>query len=117
MKQDIEKIMIEIREDIRSMREEISEIRRHLLNNNNMRESNLLTVNQVSVEFSVNPSMIYSARTEGRIPFEKRGRAYRFKRKDVVQWLDNMRENTNGRASAIDDFVSHYLQKNQRLSF
>lgn len=117
MKPDIEKAMIEIWKDIRSMREEISEIRRHLSIKNYEMENDLLTVNQVTLEFSVNPCMIYSACSEGRLSFEKRGRAYRFKRQDVVQWLDDMQRNANGPSSTINDFVSNYLQKNPKLSF
>lgn len=74
-------------------------------------ESIIMDVKQVARFARLNISMIYSKCSKGELPYFKIGTQYLFKRDEVIDWIKKQKENSE---FSVDEYVSKYLQKNQR---
>ncbi|HUS02481.1 MAG TPA: helix-turn-helix domain-containing protein [Chitinophagaceae bacterium] len=70
---------------------------------------NLLNVKDVSSFLKVDNNFIYSACSKGELPFIKIGKSYRFKKEDILKWMERCQDK---KGIIIDDYVTSYLQKN-----
>ncbi len=75
--------------------------------NNN--EEALLNVKDVARFLKVETALVYAACSKGEIPFLKIGKLYKFKKDDVLKWLEKEKPN---KIVDIDAYVNKYLQKN-----
>jgi excisionase family DNA binding protein len=76
-------------------------------------ENIIMDVRQVARFASLNTSMIYTKCSKGELPFFKIGTQYRFKRDEIIEWIKKQKESSE---FSVDEYVSKYLQKNQRKS-
>lgn len=72
------------------------------------KEESLLNVKDVSSFLKVDNSIIYAACSKGELPFIKIGKSYKFKKDDILKWMESCR---NKSAINIDDYVNSYLQR------
>jgi len=81
----------------------------HLSNNTKTQsnEESLLNVKDVSSFLKVDNSIIYAACSRGEIPFIKIGKSYKFKKDDVLKWMES---GHNKSEINVDDYVNSYLQ-------
>jgi excisionase family DNA binding protein len=68
----------------------------------------LLNVKDVSSFLKVDSSIIYAACSEGELPFIKIGKSYKFKKEDILKWIENGRDKV---IINVDDYVNSYLQR------
>ena len=54
-------------------------------------------------------AVVYAACSKGEIPFLKIGKLYKFKKTDVLKWLEKDKES---KVVDVDAYVSKYLQNN-----
>jgi excisionase family DNA binding protein len=54
-------------------------------------------------------AVVYAACNKGEIPFLKGGKLYKFKKADVLMWLE---QDKNKQIYDADEYVNKYLQKN-----
>lgn len=73
------------------------------------KEESLLNVKDVSAFLKVDNNLIYSACNKGEIPFIKIGKSYKFKKEDVLKWLESGQDK---HLIDVDNYVNSYLQKN-----
>ncbi len=71
-------------------------------------EQPLLNVKDISSLLKIDSSVIYSACNKGEIPFFKIGKLYKFKKEDIVKWLETNRHRD---IVNVDQYVNSYLQK------
>jgi excisionase family DNA binding protein len=67
----------------------------------------LMSVKEVAAFTKVNTSVIYNKCAAGEIPFFKVGKLYKFKKEDILRWL----ESKNEKSVDVDAYVNDYLQK------
>jgi len=68
----------------------------------------LLNVKDVSSFLKVDSSIIYAACSKGELPFIKIGKSYKFKKEDILKWIENGRDKV---IINVDDYVNSYLQR------
>ena len=63
---------------------------------------NVLTIDELSDYLRISRSTLYKLAQEGRVPCQKVGRHWRFRKETIDRWLDQGNENnlTNARGSA-----------------
>ena len=71
-------------------------------------EGVLMNVKDVAKFLKVETAMGYAC-NKGEIPFLKVGKLYKFKKADVLKWLDKDKDN---KLIDVDEYVNKYLQKN-----
>lgn len=68
----------------------------------------ILTVKQVVQFLGLDANIIYAKCAKGDIPFFKIGKGYRFKKADILKWVEGQKE---GPKISVDDYVDRYMQK------
>jgi excisionase family DNA binding protein len=71
-------------------------------------EEGLMNVKDVARFLKVDATVVYAACNKGELPFVKVGKMYKFRKPDVLKWLDTP---TNNKETNIDAYISRYLQK------
>jgi excisionase family DNA binding protein len=69
----------------------------------------LMNVKDVARFLKVETAVVYAACSKGEIPFLKKGKLYKFKKTDVLKWLEKEKQN---KVVDVDAYVSKYLQSN-----
>ena len=54
------------------------------------------------------PAVVYIACNKGEIPLLKMGKMFKFKKADVLKWLEKEKRN---KVVDVDDYINEYLQK------
>ena len=72
-------------------------------------EGALMNVKDVAKFLEVERAVVYAACNKGEIPFLKVGKLYKFKKADVLMWLE---QDKNKQIYDADEYVNKYLQKN-----
>ena len=72
-------------------------------------EGALMNVKDVAKFLKVETAIVYAACNKGEIPFLKVGKLYKFKKADVLMWLE---KDKNKEVFDADEYVNKYLQKN-----
>ena len=72
-------------------------------------EDVFMNVKDVARFLKVETAVVYAACSKGEIPFLKIGKLYKFKKTDVLKWLEKGREN---KLVDLEEYVNKYLQKN-----
>ncbi len=73
------------------------------------KEASLLNVKDVSAFLKVDNNLIYAACNKGDLPFIKIGKSYKFKKEDILKWVENGKDKN---VIDLDNYVNNYLQKN-----
>ena len=73
------------------------------------KEESLLNVKDVSAFLKVDNNLIYTACNKSEIPFIKIGKSYKFKKEDILKWVENSKDKN---VIDLDNYVNNYLQKN-----
>lgn len=73
------------------------------------KEASLLNVKDVSAFLKVDNNLIYAACNKGDLPFIKIGKSYKFKKEDILKWVENSKDKN---VIDLDNYVNNYLQKN-----
>ena len=68
----------------------------------------LMNVKDVAEFLKVETAVVYAACNKGKIPFLKVGKLYKFKKVDVLKWLE---KDKNKEVFDVDEYVNRYLQK------
>jgi excisionase family DNA binding protein len=66
-------------------------------------------VKDVSSFLKVDSSIIYAACSIRELPYIKIGKSYKFKREDILKWIEKGRDKE---VINVDDYVNSYLQRN-----
>jgi excisionase family DNA binding protein len=72
-------------------------------------EEMFMNVKDVARFLKVETAMVYAACSKGEIPFLKIGKLYKFKKVDVLKWIEKEKQN---KVVDVDAYVSKYLQNN-----
>ena len=72
------------------------------------KDESLLNVKDVSAFLKVDNNLIYTACNKGEIPFIKIGKSYKFKKEDILNWMENGKDKN---VIDVDNYVNNYLQK------
>ena len=72
-------------------------------------EEMFMNVKDVARFLKVETAVVYAACSKGEIPFLKIGKLYKFKKTDVLKWLEKEKQN---KVVDVDAYVSKYLQNN-----
>ena len=72
-------------------------------------DDSILSVKEVAAFLSVEPAAIYAMCTKGELPFYRVGKFYRFKKAEILQWMEQPGTHKNVN---VEGFVNSYLQKN-----
>ena len=72
-------------------------------------EEVFMNVKDVARFLKVETAVVHSACSKGEIPFLKIGKLYKFKKNDVLNWLEKDKES---KVVDVDAYVNKYLQKN-----
>ena len=72
-------------------------------------EDALMNVKDVAKFLKVETAFVYAACNKGEITFLKVGKLYKFKKADVLKWLE---KDKGHKLIDVDDYVNKYLQKN-----
>jgi excisionase family DNA binding protein len=70
-------------------------------------EEEFMNVKDVTRFLKVEPAVVYAACNKGEIPFWKVGKMYKFKKVDVLKWMEKDRKSLID----VDAYVDKYLQK------
>ena len=103
-----------IEERLEQIEKEVSQIKLMLINwmadstKSQPKEESLLNVKDVSSFLKVDSSIIYAAFSKRELPFIKIGKSYKFKREDILKWIEKGRDKV---VINVDDYVNSYLQK------
>lgn len=68
----------------------------------------IMTVKQVGQLLNLDPNIIYAKCGKGDIPYFRIGKGYRFRKADILKWVEGQKEAPE---ISVDDFVDQYLQK------
>jgi excisionase family DNA binding protein len=69
----------------------------------------LMNVKEVAKFLNVDIATVYSACSKGEINFLKIGKLYKFKKENVIKWMD---KNKQSGIEDVDEYVNQYLHKN-----
>ncbi|MEO5782803.1 MAG: helix-turn-helix domain-containing protein [Ginsengibacter sp.] len=72
------------------------------------KEESLLNVKDVSAFLKVDNNLIYTACNKGEIPFIKIGKSYKFKKEDILKWMEKGKDKN---VIDVDSYVNNYLQR------
>ncbi len=75
----------------------------------NENEEMFMNVKDVARYLKVETAVVYAACSKGELPFLKIGKLYKFKKTDVLKWLEKEKQN---KVIDVDAYVSKYLQNN-----
>jgi excisionase family DNA binding protein len=67
-----------------------------------------MNVKEVANFAKVETSRVYSACAKNELKYLKLGKSYKFKKQDILEWLDSM---LNQNSVNVDEYVEKYLQK------
>jgi excisionase family DNA binding protein len=67
-----------------------------------------MNVKDVARFLKVETAVVYAACNKGEIPFLKIGKLYKFKKTDVLKWLE---KDKGSKVVDVDAYVNEYLQK------
>ncbi len=70
----------------------------------------LLTVKELAKLLQITPQAVYAQCADGKLPFIKLGKSYKFKKSDILP-LDTQ-PTSSRKPLAVDDYVDRYLQNN-----
>ena len=73
----------------------------------NENEEMFMNVKDVARFLKVETAVVYAACSKGELPFLKIGKLYKFKKIDVLKWLEKDKES---KVVDVDAYVSKYLQ-------
>ena len=72
-------------------------------------EEIFMNVKDVVRFLKVETAVVYAACSKGELPFLKIGKLYKFKKTDVLKWLEKEKED---KLLNVDEYVNKYLQTN-----
>lgn len=107
MKTEINKT---IDERLEQIEKDVNQIKLMVINflsnhsNIQSKEESLLNVKDVSSFLKVDNNVIYNACSKGEIPFIKIGKSYKFKKEDILKWMEGGRDK---KVINVDDYVIH----------
>src|SRR4051812_47696660 len=73
-------------------------------------DKEIMNVKQVAQLLNLDPNVIYAKCSKGDIPYFKIGKGYRFKKADIIKWVE--KQKTEPPEISVEEFVNEYLQKN-----
>lgn len=69
----------------------------------------VLSAKEVADLLNVDVNVIYAKCVEGKIPFVRLGKKYKFRKSEVVTWWNSQPKDAE---FSVDTYVENYLQKN-----
>jgi excisionase family DNA binding protein len=76
-------------------------------------EETLMNVKDVAKFAGVETPLIYAACNKGQIQFIKIGKLYKFKKEEVLKWIDGESKTAQKNEVDVDSFVENYLQQHR----
>ncbi len=71
-------------------------------------DNEIMTVKQVGKYLGLDSNVIYAKCAKADIPYFRIGKGYRFKKADILKWMEEQRE---GPELSVEDYVDKYMQK------
>jgi excisionase family DNA binding protein len=104
----IEDRLEDIETEVRQIRSMLTELLGSQAKPASSTEEGLMNVKDVAGFLKVEAAAVYAACNKGELPFVKVGKMYKFRKTDVLKWLDTQKDikETN-----IDSYIGRYLQK------
>jgi excisionase family DNA binding protein len=73
----------------------------------------LMNVKEVAKFAGIETPMIYAACSKGQIQFIKIGKLYKFKKEEVLKWIDGEKDPQGKEQIDVDGYVENYLQQHR----
>jgi excisionase family DNA binding protein len=106
----IAKTLDELKADVKYMTGVLEKICKVLEVKNIEREKeDLMTLKEVANLIKMDESTIVNKCNKGEMPFLKKGKGYKFRKSELMDW---MQKNDTEMLGSIDEYVSRYLQEN-----
>ena len=102
-------------ERLEQIEKDVNQIKMMIINflsnytNTQSKEESLLNVKDVSSFLKVDSNIIYTACSKREIPFIKIGKSYKFKKEDILKWMESYQDK---KVFNVENYVNAYLQKN-----
>jgi excisionase family DNA binding protein len=71
-------------------------------------DNEIMTVKQVGKYLDLDVNVIYAKCAKADMPYFRIGKGYRFKKADILKWMEEQRE---GSELSVEDYVDKYMQK------
>jgi len=111
---NIEERLFKIEENITIIRRMLEELlNRRIIETKQDDDKAIMTVKQVAQFLDLDVNIIYEKCARGDIPYFRLGKRYRFKKVDIIGWLNG---HTKGPDISIDEYVNRYMQKHMMRS-
>lgn len=107
---NIEQRLTKIDENISAIKRLLGELlNKPATNSPVVNNDEIMNVKQVAQFLNLDANVIYAKCAKGDIPYFKIGKGYRFKKADILKWVEGQKEIPD---ISVDEFVDQYLQKN-----
>src|ERR1044072_3469710 len=110
MSGDFDKRLTQVEKDVKEIKETVNKILE--LCTAAFQDSQIdtiLTTNQVAVMLGIDVNIIYAHCANGRMPYQRVGKKYRFKKSEVINWWQGQKKDS---ILSLDNMVEDYLLKN-----
>ena len=105
----IEDRLEQIEMDVQEVKQLVKDIILKKKKEENERNDDLMDVKDDAFYLDVQVATVYAACIKGELNHIKLGKFYKFKKEDVLEWIE---KNRNNQKVDVDDYVEKYLQKN-----
>ena len=95
--------------DLQLIKSMLKEVLANQANGTAISEERIMNVNEAVEFIGIEKHILYAKCANGEIPSFRVGKLYKFKRSELIQWMDGQVMN---RKMDTDDYVNRYLQAN-----
>ena len=95
--------------DLQLIKSMLKEILHNQANGDTSTQERIMSVNEASEFTGIEKHVLYAKSANGQIPSFRMGKLYKFKRSELIQWMESQGRN---QSLDTDEYVSLYLQKN-----
>jgi len=104
----IEDRLEDIEKEVHQVKLMLTEFLSRQSNSSEGEADTFMNVKDVPKFLKVEAAVVYSACNKGEIPFLRIGKLYKFKKADVLKWLEKDKDRN---IVDVDEYVNRYLQK------
>ncbi len=101
--------MMKIETDLQLIKSMLKEVLTNQANGGSSAEDRIMNVNEAVEFLGIEKHILYAKSANGEIPCFRVGKLYKFKRSQLIRWMDEQGLNKN---FDTDDYVNQYLQSN-----
>lgn len=108
---NLHQILQQMTRDINTMKKQIEELVEvmHAVFDNHAEEK-IMTAAEVAELIKIDIAQVYAMCVDGRLPHQKRGRRYQFRKSSIIAW---MKKQDSDSPYSTDSYVEKYLMENK----